>query len=171
MNQQAIYQVEGNKGKVLLVFEDHCVIQVKRGFSSFVNATYTNGDKVIYYADVISVKFKECGLQIGYLLFETAANTKRSDQVGFRKVSRVNNTAFNDENSFTFKWTKQNALMKEIHNFVQRQIAAVKQGQGAVQVQQAVSPAEELKKFKELLDMGIITAGEFENKKMQILNS
>ena len=32
-----------------------------------------------------------------------------------------------------------------------------------------VSPAEELKKFKELLDMGIITQEEFDAKKKQLL--
>ena len=36
-------------------------------------------------------------------------------------------------------------------------------------VVQQVSPAEELKKFKELLDMGIITQEEFDVKKKQIL--
>ena len=36
-------------------------------------------------------------------------------------------------------------------------------------VQQTASPAEELKKFKELLDMGAITQEEFDSKKKQIL--
>ena len=36
-------------------------------------------------------------------------------------------------------------------------------------VTQAVSPAEELKKFKELLDMEIITQAEFDAKKKQLL--
>ena len=34
---------------------------------------------------------------------------------------------------------------------------------------QAHSPAEELKKFKDLLDAGVITAEEFEAKKKQLL--
>jgi len=36
-------------------------------------------------------------------------------------------------------------------------------------VQAALSPAEELKKFKELLDMGIISQEEFDAKKRQLL--
>ena len=36
-------------------------------------------------------------------------------------------------------------------------------------VVQQVSPAEELKKFKELLDMGVITQEEFDAKKKQLL--
>lgn len=36
-------------------------------------------------------------------------------------------------------------------------------------VQAALSPAEELKKFKELLDMGVITQEEFDTKKRQLL--
>ena len=40
---------------------------------------------------------------------------------------------------------------------------------GATIVQQASSPADELKKFKELLDMGIITQEEFDAKKKQLL--
>ena len=36
-------------------------------------------------------------------------------------------------------------------------------------VQAALSPAEELKKFKELLDIGIISQKEFDAKKKQLL--
>lgn len=34
----------------------------------------------------------------------------------------------------------------------------------------AFSPADEIKKYKELLDMGAITQEEFESKKQQLLN-
>ena len=41
-------------------------------------------------------------------------------------------------------------------------------GRGAT-IQAALSPADELKKFKELLDMGVITQEEFDTKKKQLL--
>lgn len=40
----------------------------------------------------------------------------------------------------------------------------------SVTVKAALSPADELKKFKELLDMGVISRDEFEAKKKQILD-
>ena len=52
--------------------------------------------------------------------------------------------------------------------FIRKKIDEVKSAPSNGFVQQT-SPAEELKKFKELLDMGIITQEEFDAKKKQLL--
>ena len=62
--------------------------------------------------------------------------------------------------------------LEEIYNFIERRISEEKQAKRApagTVIQQATSPAEELKKMKELLDMGIITQEEFDAKKKQLL--
>ncbi len=74
--------------------------------------------------------------------------------------------AINDENSILITYETL-ALAKEIHEYIERRRTEVKSPQ-AVSVQQ-VSAADELKKFKELLDMGIITQEEFDAKKKQLL--
>lgn len=56
-----------------------------------------------------------------------------------------------------------------ISNAIQDILEKNRSSQGATTIVQSVSPAEELKKFKELLDMGVITQEEFDAKKKQIL--
>ena len=56
---------------------------------------------------------------------------------------------------------------RDLSDATDEDIARMKEPAGAV-IQQA-SPAEELKKFKELLDMGVITQEEFDAKKKQLL--
>ena len=74
--------------------------------------------------------------------------------------------AAQDENTVMIKEaTNDNA--REIKDYIEGIILNRSRNKGAV-VQQ-VSPAEELKKFKELLDIGAISQAEFDAKKKQIL--
>ena len=61
--------------------------------------------------------------------------------------------------------------MKEVANYVRKKIDEIKTAgdRNSTTVVNAISPAEELKKMKELLDMGIITQEEFDAKKKQLL--
>ena len=78
---------------------------------------------------------------------------------------------FFGENSFTFDTTViSNEKMEEIANYVRKKIEEIKTaGDRPSTIVNAISPAEELKKMKELLDMGIITQEEFDAKKKQLL--
>ena len=71
---------------------------------------------------------------------------------------------FFGENSFTFDPTViSNEKMEEVANFIRKKIDEIKTaGDKPTTVVNAISPAEELKKMKELLDMGIITQEEFD---------
>ena len=83
------------------------------------------------------------------------------------------NSNFFSENSFTFDLTvTTNEQMKEVRDYVEAQIRMCKNNQNQVQnppAAPAMSAAEEIKQFKELLDMGIISQEEFEAKKKQLL--
>ena len=57
--------------------------------------------------------------------------------------------------------------MKEIYTFIDGRIRDCKNGK--TQPTAAVSAADELKKFKELLDSGVISQEEFDAKKKQLL--
>lgn len=156
--RELVYQVQGVRGRHLKVYSDRAVIKVTAGIGSFMTGNISDGEKTIYYIDCVGLQFKESGFQIGYLQFETAANT----------MNQANNNFFN-ENSFTFDLSvTTNEHMKEIRDYVQKQIRELKSGQGRP-IQAAPSPADELKKFKELLDMGAITQEEFDIKKKQLL--
>ena len=76
---------------------------------------------------------------------------------------------FFNENSFTFDTSVQsNEKMREVADYVRGRVNAIKKG--ATQKQESqISLADEIKKFKDLLDMGAITQEEFDAKKKQLL--
>jgi len=75
----------------------------------------------------------------------------------------------NENCSFEVGKKNASAIFAMINNAIQDVLESRGTTQGATTVIQASSPAEELKKFKELLDMGIITQEEFDAKKKQLL--
>lgn len=159
--KKTVYEVSGARGRHIKVFEDKCVISTKITVGSILTNNATDGEKTIFYSDCIGVQFKPCGLQVGYLQLETAS-------------SSMNNrtTNFWNENSFTFEGdAKVNYQMEEIANYIKKRVEECKRSQNApVVVASSVSAADEIKKFKELLDMGIITQEEFDAKKKQLLD-
>ena len=156
----AIYSIDGVRGRHIDIYENKCVISVRVTFGSLLTNNATDGEKTIYYKDCVGVQFKKAGFAIGYLQFETASAMMNS-----------RNSNFFGENSFTFDTSKiSNEKMEEIANYVKKRIDEIKsQGDAPVTVVQASSPADELKKMKELLDLGIITQEEFDAKKKQLL--
>lgn len=153
-----VYDLQGVRGRYMKVYENRAVIGVKATIGSFVTGNVSDGEKTIYYRDCVGVQFKESGLQIGYLQLETASGI----------MNMAQNNFFN-ENSFTFDTSVQsNEKMNEVADYVRSKVEEAKNGGGQTIVKE-VSAADELKKFKELLDMGIITQEEFDAKKKQLL--
>ncbi len=151
-----IYDITVSRGRRLIVFEDKVIIKTSVTLGSILTGNFSDGEKTIYYADCIGIQFKESGMQLGYLQLETAS-------------ALMNNRASNffNENSFTFEGSVLNSQMKEIADYIRIKVEECKKqksGQTA-----AVSAADELKKFKELLDSGVITQEEFDAKKKQLL--
>lgn len=155
-----VYSVDGVRGKHIDVYENKCVIKTKVTIGSLLASNATDGEKTIYYRDCVGIQFKPSSFTIGYLQLETASgmmNNKGSNFFG--------------ENSFTFDTTViSNEKMEEVANYIRKKIDEIKtSGDRPATVVNAISPAEELKKMKELLDMGIITQEEFDLKKKQLL--
>lgn len=154
-----IYNITGARGRRLYVYDDRCVIVTKPGIGSLITGNVADGEKTIYYTDCIGVQFKESHKLIGYLQLETASSSMNNRKDNF----------FN-ENSFTFEETQiSNEKMREIAEFIKEKIAATKQNKNAPVVTASVSSADELRKFKSLLDDGIITQEEFDKKKKELL--
>lgn len=155
-----LHDLKGNRGRTMQVYEDRVVLKVKASFGSFLMGNITDGEKIIYFSDCIAVQFREQGkLLIGYLQFETAG-------------SIMNNSTDNFSNENTFTWdsrTQTNEFMRKIATYVNERIKFYKQIRNTPATV-AFSVADELKKFKELLDAGIISYEEFEKKKSQLMD-
>ena len=152
-----IYELKGARGRFMQVYDDKVVLSVKAGIGSFLTGNVSDGEKTIYYGDCIGVQFKKSGFQLGYLQFETSS-------------AIMNNRGNNFFNENTFTWDKpqqSNDKMEEVANYVKERVEYYKQAR--VSPAAVATPADELKKFKELLDMGVITQDEFDTKKKQLL--
>ena len=159
LSEGLVYDLQGVRGRRMRVYEDRAVLSVKAGLGSFVTGNYSDGEKTIYYVDCIGVQFKESGFQIGYLQLETASRLMNNNQNNF----------FN-ENSFTFDTSVQsNEKMNEVADYIRARVSEAKNGPKQQTVVQEVSAADEIIKFKNLLDMGVISQEEFDAKKKQLL--
>ena len=156
MAENPIYELNGGVAKILKVYEDHCVLAAQKTFMSFMTNNLLNGNKEFYYSDLTSVQYKEASkLFNGYIQFEYPGSHSSGDD-------------FNSENSFAFMRSKvDNETVATVVDFIKKKIREAKNPTATVVV--AASSADELKKFKELLDAGIITQEEFDAKKKELL--
>ncbi len=170
-----IYRLHGARGRNLDVYEDKCVITITAGVAALkeggvvgdaaigaiLTGNSTDGEKTIYYTDCIGIQFKEPEITLGYLQLETASST-------------MNNRASNffNENSFTWE-PRQIPLetMREVADYIKKRIDEIKRGVNTTPVVEKFSVADEILKFKQLLDMGAITEEEFNEQKQKLLNS
>lgn len=155
----AVYSIKGARGRHIDVYENKCVIKTKTTIGSIIASNATDGEKTIYYKDCVGVQFKKSGFTIGYLQLETSASSMNN-----------HGSNFFGENSFTFEPGQvSNEKMEEVANYIKRKIDEIKsRGENPAVIAQ-VSVADEIKKFKELLDLGVITQEEFDAKKNQLL--
>jgi len=160
ISSEGKFVVLGARGRELTIFDNKVIIATKAGVGSFITGNVTDGEKTIYYSDVIGVQFKESGVALGYLQLETSSGLMNNKGSNF----------FN-ENSFTWDTTTvTNDVMRKIADYIQMKIEMNKQSKNQPStVINQVSNAEELKKYKELLDSGVINQEEFDAKKKQLL--
>lgn len=100
-----LYDLEGVRGRHIEIYERKCVITTTATVGSVVTGNATDGEKTIFYPDVVGIQFKKSGVTIGYLQFETSS-------------AQMNNQASNvfSENTFTFEEGKNgitNDMMEE----------------------------------------------------------
>ena len=157
-----VYEVDGNIGKTLKVYEDKVAIVANVGVKSLLLGNALHGNKEFYYSDLTSVQFKNIGITTGYLQFEYA---------GSRSISN-----FQSENSFTFsasigtqKYDNLKKEMPSVYEDIQRRVREAKNVTKTAPVIQQASAADEIIKFKQLLDAGVISQEEFDKKKAELL--
>ena len=156
------YCMVNNSGKILDVYENKVVFSSTKSTSTLVTGlifseSVTQGEKTIYYKDVIGVQYKPSSIADGYIQIETAAG-------GMTSTS----SQYSGENAIQFSGKKNNEEAEIIVSFIRKQVEEIKNAPAGGGVQQ-ISTADELKKYKELLDLGVLTQEEFDVKKKQFL--
>ena len=150
------YELKGAQ-KILRLYDDRVTLEIIKNARAVFTQTWFSGTKEIYYADMLGIQYKEStNMILGYLQFETASNRGGDN--------------FGSENSWTYDFrTIPNEKAKEVEHFVRNKMKEAKKPQIVQQVSE-FSVADELLKWKNLLDSGVITQEEFDAKKSELLN-
>jgi hypothetical protein len=149
------FTLEGLKGE-LKVYDDK--VEINKKGQGFITG---NTSKTLPMTNIMSVSVTPSTLWARGFIEFTVPGGKDSKNI---------EQALRNENALPLKAANQNDEAMKIKAYVEEQIMKYANNKGGTTiVQQAASPAEELKKMKELLDIGIITQEEFDAKKKQLL--
>ena len=155
ITEGALYTLRNNSGSVLDVYDSYIEL-CHQNMLSVVAMSGNKGKKRISIQSISAVELKKAMYKdAGYLSFSVFGAERHGGTW----------SAAGDENSILFG-ESQNELAQQIADYIEQ-----KRNQSTTQTQviQQTSSADELKKFKELLDMGVITQEEFDAKKKQLL--
>ncbi len=151
MSKLIFSNIKGSN-RTLNVYEDRVELIQLKNFRAFLTNDLFNGNKTIHFNNILSVQLKPASmLVLGYLQFETANVHSNAD--------------YTSENSWTFD-RPLNDKAKAICEYVNKRISELRQPQI---MSTAPSAADELLKWKSLLDSNIITKEEFEKKKKELI--
>ena len=161
-SEGALMQMVGANG-ILTLYEDRITIK-RRGIRGALGHGFFQGEKEILLSSITAIQLKKAGLMIvGYIQFSV---------LGGVESRRGLNEAVTDENTVTFDYgqTKTAEAIKNKIYELQNQARTASNGGGIVQnIVNEVSGADEILKYKQLLDAGVLTQEEFDRKKQEIL--
>ncbi|MBR3975589.1 MAG: SHOCT domain-containing protein [Clostridia bacterium] len=154
------YKLTAHTGSSLEVYDQYLIINhMQVGFMTNAMNGGALGGKKINFKDLTSVQFREpAGFTVGFIQFAYPGSVESKGGIS---------AMINDENSIPIQPSMVEQA-REIVNFIEKRRDELNVQQTSTVIQQT-SAADELKKFKELLDMGVITQEEFDAKKKEIL--
>lgn len=153
--EEAILSLKGVNGQLQL-YENKVVI-IRKGALAKMTQGFFKGDKTIYLKQITGIQVKLGGaFTNGYIQITVPGGIENKKGIM---------SATQDENSVMFA-KKNNQLVNEIKEKIEE---LQQQTLGVQQINQT-SSADEIKKYKELFDTGVITEEEFTAKKKQLLN-
>lgn len=146
-------------------FEDRVEIS-RKSVGGFITQGI-KGDRIIYYKDMKAIEYKKpTMLANGYLQFITNVEMAKNQGVGILGSSL---DATKDPNAVILRAFKKK-FGEETENFYNYVMERFNYFKNAKDVPaSSLSSADELRKFKALLDDGIITQDEFDAKKKELL--
>lgn len=148
---------------LLKVYEDRVVIS-RKTMGGFVSQNL-KGDKTFFYHDLTSIEYRKPSIWAnGYIKFITAGTQETNQNIGI-----LGNTTFDaskDPNSLILRAFNKEIPTKseEIYLYILERISESRKKEVHTS-----SNADEILRFKQLLDEGIITQEEFEKKKQELL--
>ena len=151
LDESTEFYVSGSRGRTIRVLKDRCIIKTSVTAGSVLTGNITDGEKTIFYYDCIGVQLKTAGALLGYLQIETASGLMNN-----------NSSNFFNENTFTYEDANLNKTVREMADYIISRVALYKKP--------IYSPADELKKYKELLEASAITQEEYDKKKEELLS-
>lgn len=156
-----LYKLTAHTGSYIEVYKDYLVIaHMGVGTVSNVMRGGVTGAKRINYTDLTSIQFREpSGAAVGFIQVIYPGSIESKGGV----LDMIN-----DENSVPVM-PCDTEYAREIVNYIERRKVEIESQPNASNVP-AVSVADEILKFKNLLDSGIITQEEFDKKKSELLN-
>lgn len=113
-----MFEISGSRGREIAVYDNKCVITTNVTLGSVLSNNALDGEKTIFYVDVVGVQFKLSGITQGYLQLETPS-------------MQMNNQSSNmySENTFIFEGhEKINKLMLQVRDYMIARIEGYKYG-------------------------------------------
>jgi hypothetical protein len=150
-----LMQLNGVNGQLEL-YEDKILIK-RKGVLSKMTQGFFKGDKSIYLAQISGIQVKPgTWATNGYIQFTLSGGNENTK--GIFDATR-------DENAVIFT-RKYNDLVNRIKDRIEELKMSLSKPGAAIN---PISPADEIKKYKELLNDNVITAEEFNKKKEDLL--
>ncbi len=157
------FNIKG-EDNTLIVYEDKVVLQGERGLLAAAVGV-NQGEKTFSYESISSLEFEQATLMgAGRISFNIQGSSGRTGALGIGKMI----IGVQNENTFQFQKRSLNAEALSAKMYIEQQMLKAKKASGQSVINQ-LSPADELRKYKQLLDDGIITQAEFDSKKKQLL--
>ncbi len=151
---ELLYELKGINGQLEL-YEDKIIIK-RKGALSKMTQGFFKGDKTIYINQITGIQVKPGTLWTnGYIQITVPGGIES-------KKGLLD--AIHDENSVVFTG-ENNELVNQIKSKIEELMSRQRTGS----IINQLSPTDEIRKYKELLDDGVITQEEFEQKKKQLL--
>lgn len=152
--------------KVEIKIPEHAIISADdkqvtvehKGLRSLANHGGT-GSTSIPYSSIASIDYKEPGLTRGHIVINPVSGSDLSG--GFLNLA---GSAWGKKNAIIFGKSHKEE-MDDIKAFIEKKMEEFRNGNNSTN-----SSADEIAKFKKLLDDGAITQDEFDAKKKQLLN-
>ncbi|WP_101844912.1 DUF4429 domain-containing protein [Halobacillus sp. Marseille-P3879] len=145
-----------SNGKFFVTVENGYLRWTRKGMQNFF-VQGSKGEKNIPIREISAIQLKEPKVTTGYIQFAYSGASESKGGVM---------DAVKDENTITFtkKELNQAKELKQLIESLQNEYYSSQR-----QISGQSSDADELRKYKELLDDGIITAEEFNSKKKDLL--
>ena len=147
-----MFELKGRNGQIEL-YDDYIVVK-RKGFFAKVSYGWTKGEKTIYFHNISAVQVKKPGMAVGYIQFTLGGGNESTKGIM---------AAVKDENTITFDGKEKYEMACQIRDKIAQSKTNLNQNK------QSYSVAEEILKYKKLLDDGLITPTEYEDLKRKII--